>query len=106
MTTREVDRWQGFILRADGQIDEVEPDGESGRWWNEPGLFDTLVLAGFPLHADPLGEARWDGILDVSVDRLDPREVTVYTTGPEPREHAMGPTAAELFLAWYRTALA
>lgn len=96
----EAKRWQGFMVRPDGQISEITPDGEEDRWWTAPGLFDTLVLAGYPLHRDPdLG--RWDGVLDLSVDPDDPSEVTAYTVGTEPREHQMG-AASELFLDWYR----
>ncbi len=88
---------RGFMLWPDGSIDEVDEEGESYTYPLEPGLFDDLLTAGYPLHKDPDG-GRWDGIIDL---RVEDDRVICHTNGPAPHEHDMGP-AGELFLAWYR----
>jgi hypothetical protein len=91
--------YRGFMLWPDGRIEEVDGDGETYDYDPEPGLFDDLVTAGYPLHRDDrIG--RWDGILDL---RVDGSTVIAHTSGPESREHDMG-AASELFLSWFRKA--
>ncbi len=98
------ERWQGFLVWPDGRVEEIEPDGESNMIWTVPGLFDELVLAGYPLHRDR-NMGRWDGVLDLAVDPEKLGDgVTAYTSGPEPCEHLMGP-ASDVFLDWYRAAV-
>lgn len=97
--SQTIKRWQGFIVRANGQVDELAEDGETERWWTGTDLYEQLLLAGYPLSGDTTGE-RWDGIFDVSVDPDDLSEVTAYTTGQFCAEHKMG-AASEVFLRWY-----
>lgn len=89
--------YRGFMLFPNGSIEEVDEDGDTFDYPSEPGLFDDLVTAGYPLHKDP-EISRWDGIIDL---RVEGEAVIVHTTGVKPREHNMGP-AGELFLSWYR----
>jgi len=88
-----------FMLFPDGRVEEVLDDGDTVDFDREPSLYDDLVKAGYPLHHDRLGGSSFDNIIDLRV--VEPDRVIVYTTGPEPREHDMGP-AAGLFLAWLR----
>lgn len=92
-----VTEYRGFMLFPDGRVEEVDTDGGLWEYAPVPGLFDELVLAGYPLHRDPV-LAAWDGIIDVHVDG---DRVVAHTTGLKPWEHDMG-AAAELFLAWFR----
>ncbi len=86
-----------YLIWPNNVVEEVNPDGETVNEWTTPGLFDQLVLAGYPLHKDPDG-GRWDGVLDVAVTDDG---VIAYTQGPAPRVHQMG-TASRLFLDWLR----
>jgi hypothetical protein len=85
-----------FVLFPDDRIEEVDAEGNLWAHQPAPGLYDRLVLAGYPLHLDPVLPA-WDGIIDLHVEA---GRVVVHTTGPAPREHDMG-AAASLFLAWF-----
>lgn len=90
--------YRGFMLWPDGCIEEVDAEGETYDYPAEPGLFDDLVKAGYPLHGNK-EIRRWDGIIDLRVE--DDGRVIAYTSGAEPYEHDTGP-AGELFLAWFR----
>lgn len=85
-----------FMLWPDGRIEEVNEDGDTYDYDPEPGLFDDLVTAGYPLLGDVVGAGTWDGILDLRVEG-DARVVVHSNSG----EHDMG-AAGELFLAWFR----
>jgi hypothetical protein len=89
---------RGFMLWPDGRIEEVDDEGDTWDYDREPGLFDDLVKAGYPLMKhDQIG--NWDGIIDL---RVEDGRVIVHTQGPpKPYEHDMG-AASELFLAWFR----
>jgi hypothetical protein len=99
MSETTTKRWQGFLIAADGQVEELAEDGEVERYWTSTSLYGDLLLAGYPLHADP-ERGRWDGMIDLSVDPDDLTDVTVYTAGQSPHEHSMG-AASETFLRWY-----
>lgn len=88
---------RGFMLWPDGRIEEVDEDGDTWDYDREPGLFDDLVKAGYPLFKNP-NVPSFDNIIDLHVD--DGR-VVVHTNGEKPYEHDMG-AASELFLAWFR----
>jgi len=88
-----------FILWPDGRIEEVDEEGDTYNYPTEPGLFDDLVTAGYPLSGDTIGSGTWDGIIDLRVQ--DNSRVIVNSTGKRAAEHDMGP-AGELFLAWFR----
>ncbi len=97
--------WHGFLLYADGTIDMLtgEDDGTGAEiidTFTEPGLYNDLVLAGYPLHSDQT--ARFDGTIDLAVDPANPTDVIAYSGRDE---RAMG-AASELFLAWYRSNVA
>jgi hypothetical protein len=85
--------YRGFILFADGRVEEVDADGEVYDHEPEPGLFDDLVFAGYPLQGDR-DLTRWDGIIDVRIE--DDGRVFAYTSGPPPWEHDMGAAGALL----------
>lgn len=89
--------YRGFMLWPDGSIEEVDHEGETYDYPAEPGLYDDLVTAGYPLYGHSDG-GRWDGLLDL---RVEEGRVIVHTNGMAPHEHDMG-AAGELFLAWYR----
>jgi len=84
------------MLFPDGAVEEAR-DGEIRCYDPEPGLFDDLVQAGYPLHKDQF-IARFDGMIDL---RVDGDQVIAHTNGAGPNEHDMGP-AGELFLGWFR----
>lgn len=86
-----------FILWPDGAVEEVAPDGDTTDSWTAGGLYDSLVLAGYPLHRD-VESGRWDGVLDLAVDPST-LAVTANTALPA-GEHAMGEAGQE-FAAWY-----
>jgi hypothetical protein len=88
---------RGFMLFPDGRIEEVDADGLTFDHQSEPGLFDDLVYAGYPLHSDTT-LPRWDGVIDVTVFG---DAVTCHTGKPNGVIH-MGP-AGELFLGWLRS---
>jgi hypothetical protein len=88
---------RGFMLFPDGRIEEVDPDGSTYDLPPEPGLFDDLVYAGYPLHSDTT-LPRWDGVIDVSVEG---GEVVCHTGKPDGAV-PMGPASA-LFLGWLRS---
>jgi hypothetical protein len=90
-----------FILWPDGRIEEVDDEGDTYDYPSEPGLYDDLVKAGYPLSGDTVGSGTWDGIIDLRVE--DGARVIVHSTGRARGEHDMGP-ASELFLAWLRRA--
>lgn len=80
---------------------EQLPDNDEGgfaTWdYDEPSLYEDLVLAGYPLTDDHnLGKYY----IDLSVEPDDLTDVTVYTTGRNHGEFSMG-AASGLFLAWY-----
>jgi hypothetical protein len=97
MTT--MTRRRNFIvtpLHVEQLSDNYEED--MATWdYEEPSLYEDLVLAGYPLTND---ESLGKYYIDLSVDPDDLTDVTVYTSGPNHGEHLMGP-AAGLFLAWY-----
>lgn len=86
-----------FILWPDVRVEEVDDEGDTYDYPSEPGLFDDLVTAGYPLLGDTALGSTWDGIIDLRVE--DDRVVVNSKSG----EHDMG-AAGELFLAWLRTA--
>ena len=86
--------WRGFVV-APGAVQELAEDGAVIGRYDEPALYDDLVLAGYPLSA-----ARDGCVIDLSLDPDFPSEVTVYTQGTRPHEWAMGPVSG-LFLAWF-----
>ncbi len=91
----------GFLIWSDGRIECVDSDGETvGEWWSAT-LFGELLIAGYPLHADP--DARLDGVVDLRI--VGPDEVVAHTSGPPPHEHSMG-AASTVFLGWYRQEVA
>ncbi|WP_433730847.1 hypothetical protein ACQP2Y_21165 [Actinoplanes sp. CA-051413] len=89
-------KYRGFMLFADGRIEEVDAGGDTFDYPPEPGLYGDLLQAGYPLHGDQeIG--RWDGIIDL---RVENDRVIVHTSGAPPREHDMGDAGAQ-FLSWY-----
>lgn len=88
-----------FLIWPNDVVEEVNSDGDTVNEWTTTGLFDLLVLNGYPLHKDPDG-GRWDGVLDVAVTD-NGTTVIAHTQGPMPREHSMG-EASRLFLDWLR----
>lgn len=87
-----------FMLWPDGRIEEVDEEGETYDYERESGLFDDLVMAGYPLLGHVAGAGTWDGIIDL---RVEGNRVIVHAKGTESGEHDMG-AASELFLAWFR----
>lgn len=90
---------RGFIVWPNGTVEEVVDDGAATVRWTAPGLYDELLLAGYPLSANR-DDSRSDGVVDLSVDPADPREVIAYTTGKPPHERSMG-AVSRVFLDWY-----
>jgi hypothetical protein len=84
-----------FLLYHNGRVDEVLDDGGLVVWDTDPTLFENLVHAGYPLHHDD----EIGGLISLGVE--DDKTVAAHTSGPEPREHDLGP-AGELFLRWLR----
>lgn len=91
-----------YILYPDGIVEHVLP--EHGYWEGRrhvPGLYDQLVLAGYPLYTEPAGSVRT--VLEYVVYlTLDPAGGVVCTGGHESQEHHMG-GASKVFLSWYQT---
>jgi hypothetical protein len=85
------------MLWPDGRVEEVDAEGDSYDYPAEPGLYDDLVTAGYPLYSHP-EDADWDGLIDL---RVEGDMVIVHTNKIPPHEHDMG-AAGELFLAWFR----
>jgi hypothetical protein len=86
-----------FLLWPDGRIEELDDEDDTYYYDPDPDLYEELVKAGYPpsYHGD---FSIFDAIIDL---RVAGERVTVFTPGPTPREHDMGP-AAGLFLAWMR----
>lgn len=90
-----------FLIWPKGTVEEVLDDDGNGWEWQAPGMYDDLVLAGYPLHRADI-DRWWDGVIDLAVDPADPGSVEVYTSGKPPHEHRLTGEAAEVFLRWYR----
>ncbi|MEU7972176.1 hypothetical protein AB0B48_09040 [Micromonospora sp. NPDC049089] len=88
---------RGFIVFPDGRMDEITEDDQTYTW-TVPGLYDELAFAGYARTSDT-DVRTYDGCIDL---RTDGETVTVFTTGPAPREHVLAAEVAEVFLRWYR----
>jgi hypothetical protein len=87
-----------FLIFPDGSIDSFEGDEGDEEWtYQDPTLFDTLVLAGYPIETMDFGLPSRTYAVDVSIDPVS-REVTAYRD--RGGEVPMG-RAGELFAAWY-----
>lgn len=91
-----------FMLWPDGRIEEVDDDGDTYDYPNEPGLYDDLVVAGYPTFRDDSTRLGTAGSFDAIIDlRVEAGRVIVHTNKIPPHEHDMGP-AGDLFLSWFR----
>lgn len=103
-TDTSIRPWRGFIITPD---DRVEILFEDETYYRDvaPGLFERLLLAGYPAGQAMLESPPDDPpFIDVSIDPTEPApEVTAYLTHRDPaqRRHKMG-EASTVFLDWYR----
>ena len=94
-------------------IYELTSAGRLLRSWPEDGLFDQLIISGYPatlLPADlagasglPDGDEEQIFFVDLAVREAPSRfTVTVCIPGPEPLEGPVPDDAAAVFEYWYR----
>lgn len=84
------------MILATGMVEELLEEGAATVAWSAPGLFDEMVLAGYPLCADV--SATFDGCIDLLTDG---RSVVAQTNGEAPHEHDMTPVG-DVFLSWFK----
>lgn len=84
-----------FMIHPDGQVWEIDADGEIADDWRVDGLYAELVLAGYPLPSDP--GYPYDGVIDLAVYPGARGAVVAHTARPA-GEYVM---TDDVFRAWY-----
>lgn len=100
----ETEHWLGFMITQADRIEVFDPSGEMLDLVHEKGMFEKLLLAGYPAGPVMLDVEDIEPIIDLSLDpTIEAPEITAYLTHKDPaqRELKMGEASA-VFLEWYR----